>query len=90
LRVPKTCLEMMTRSDLHQLVDEIPDEQVDPAAELLDAYRRGDRVMIQMLTAPEDDPTPDELTALAELTNEDLDLADAISDEDLRGRLGIA
>lgn len=81
---------MMTRSDLHQLVDEIPDEQVDPAAELLDAYRRGDRVMIQMLTAPEDDPTPDELTALAELTNEDLDLADAISDEDLRGRLGIA
>jgi len=81
---------MMTRSDLHQLVDEIPDEQVDPAAELLDAYRRGDRLMIQLLTAPEDDPTPDELAALAELTDEDLDLTNAISDEDLRGRLGIA
>ncbi len=81
---------MMTRSDLHQLVDEIPDDQVDPAAELLNAYRRGDRVMIQLLTAPEDNPAPDELAALAELTNEDLDLANAISDEDLRGRLGIA
>ncbi len=57
----------MTRSDLHQLVDKIPEEQVDPAAQLLDAYRRGDHFLIQLLTAPEDDPTPDELEALAEL-----------------------
>jgi len=58
---------MMTRSDLHQFVDKIPEEQVDPAAQLLDAYHRGDRFLIQLLTAPEDDPTPDELEALAEL-----------------------
>ena len=28
----------MTRSELHQLVDEFPDEQVDSAAQLLEAY----------------------------------------------------
>jgi hypothetical protein len=29
--------QMMTRSQLHRLVDELPEDQGDPAAELLDA-----------------------------------------------------
>lgn len=78
----------MTRSDLHQLVDELPEEEVDSAAELLDAYRRGDRALIKLLTAPVVPTEPDELNALAELTGDDLD--NVVSDEELRGRLGIA
>ncbi len=45
--------------------------------------------MIQHLTAPEDDPTPDELAALAELTNEDLDSINAIPAEEVRRHLPI-
>jgi len=52
---------MMTRSELHQLVDQLPEDEVDPAAELLDAYRRGDRVLIRLLTAPVVPAEPDEL-----------------------------
>ncbi|MGH7728548.1 MAG: hypothetical protein ACREM2_07155 [Vulcanimicrobiaceae bacterium] len=78
----------MTRSQLHQLVDELPESEVNPAAELLDAYRRGDRALIQLLTAPVVPIEPEELAALAELTDEDL--VNVISDEELRGRLGIA
>jgi hypothetical protein len=77
----------MTRSELHRLVDEFPDEQVDSAAQLLEVYIRGDRFMIQHLTVPEDDPTPDELAALAELTNEDLDSTNAIPAEEVRRHL---
>ena len=33
-------------------VDELPEEEVDSAAEVFDAYRRGDRALIQLLTAP--------------------------------------
>ena len=43
---------MMTRTELHQIFDELPEEEVDSAAEVLDAYRRGDRTLIQLLTAP--------------------------------------
>ncbi len=78
---------MMTRSDLHQLVDEIPDDQVDPAAELLDAYRRGDRVLIQLLTAPVVPAEPDELAALAEGAKDDP--KDTVSLEELKAELGL-
>ncbi len=79
---------MITRSELHQLVDNLAEEQVDPAAELLDAYRRGDRVLIQLLTAPVVPAKPDEIAALAELTDEDRN--DVISAEELRSHIGIA
>ncbi|MDQ2681465.1 MAG: hypothetical protein M3Y21_10690 [Candidatus Eremiobacteraeota bacterium] len=79
---------MMTRNQLHDLVDELPDEEVGSAAELLDAYRRGDSALIQLLTAPVAPMEPDERAALAELTDEDL--ANAISDKEVRSRLGIS
>jgi hypothetical protein len=56
----------MTRIGLHALVDELPDSEVDTAAALLDAYHRGDRVMIQALTAPLERAEEFERQALAE------------------------
>ncbi len=79
---------MKTRTELHQLVDELPDEEVDPAAELLDAYRRGDRVLIQLLTAPVVPAEPDEIAALAELRDDDRN--DVISADELRSHLDTA
>ncbi|MGH7757030.1 MAG: hypothetical protein ACREM8_12220 [Vulcanimicrobiaceae bacterium] len=78
---------MMTRSELHHLVDELPEEQVDAAAELLDAYRRGDRVLIQLLTAPLVPAEPDELAALAEGENDDP--KETVSLAELKAELGL-
>lgn len=78
----------MTRSELHQLVDQLSEDEVDPAAELLDAYRRGDRVLIRLLTAPVVPAEPDELAALAELSDDDRN--DVTSAEELRSHLDMA
>ena len=56
----------MTRSELHALVDRLSDAEVDTAAALLDAYHRGDRAMIQALTAPVEPAEAFERRALAE------------------------
>ena len=79
---------MMTRSELQQIVDELPKDQVDQSAEVFDASRRGDRVLIQLLTAPAVPPASDELAALAELTGDDRN--DVISAEELRSHFGIS
>ncbi len=79
---------MVTRTALHKLVDELREDQVDDAAELLDAYRRGDRLLIQLLTAPLVAAEPDEIEALAELTEADRN--DVVPAEELKNRLGIA
>ena len=62
----------MTRSELHQLVDELADDQIDSVAELLEAYRKNDRPLVSLLTAPSSPPEADELAALAQLTTEEL------------------
>jgi hypothetical protein len=41
----------MTRTELHALVDRLSDADAEEVAALLDAYLRGDRVMIQALIA---------------------------------------
>ncbi len=78
---------MIRRGELHQLVDDLPEEKVDPAAELLDAYRRDDRVLIQLLTAPVVPAEPDELAALAEGANDDP--KDTVTLEELKIELGL-
>ena len=78
----------MTRNELHHIIDRLADEQVDLAAELLDAYGKGDRALIRLLAAPLVPPEPDELAALAELTDDDLN--NTINADDLRNRLGVA
>ncbi len=72
----------VTRSDVHRLVDELPEADVQEAAELINAYRRGDRVLIRLLTAPVVPAEPDESAALAELTDDDRN--DIISAEELQ------
>lgn len=49
----------MTRATVHQMLDELPDTELDDVATLLDAYRH-DRVLVQSLLAPEVSPEPDE------------------------------
>ena len=47
----------MTRSDLHELVDEIPETEIDYIAMLVRAVRENNRPLITALTAP---PVDDE------------------------------
>jgi hypothetical protein len=56
----------MTRTDLQRIVDELPDDKIDIAAQLLEAYDRGDRALVSMLLAPEVEAEPWELEALRE------------------------
>jgi hypothetical protein len=42
----------MTRSDLHELVDTIPETEIDHIAMLVRAVREGNRPLIAALTAP--------------------------------------
>ena len=77
----------MTRDALHALVGEIPDHQISDVAELIEAYRRGDRLAVQLLFAPEDNPEPDELEAIAAVTDDELTATDLI--ETVKARLGL-
>lgn len=73
---------MISRGELHQLVDDLPEEKVDPAAD-----GRDDRVPIQLLTAPVVPAEPDELAALAEGANDDP--KDTVTLEELKIELGL-
>jgi hypothetical protein len=77
----------MTRDALHALIREIPDDRVNNVAELLEAYRRGDRLAVQLLFAPADHAEPGELDAIAALTDDDLATAAPI--ETVKRRLGL-
>jgi len=57
---------------LHALISEIPDDRVDDVAELLEAYRFGDRLAVQLLFAPADQAEPGELDAIASLSDGDI------------------
>jgi len=57
----------MTRATLHRLLDELPENQVERIAELVDAMRNNDPLGIQLALAPEDEADDDELIALEEL-----------------------
>ena len=58
----------MTRTALPNLIDALPEEKLDETAQLIEAYRLGDRLTIQLLTAPEVAADPEEIAALDELT----------------------
>lgn len=77
----------MTRTALHKLIDVLPDDKLDETAQLIEAYRQGDMLTIRFLTAPEVEPDPEEIAALDELTEEDLN--DTISLEDVKRHFGI-
>ena len=77
----------MTRDALHALVNEIPDDQVSDVAELVEAYRRGDRLAVQLLLAPTDHAEPNELEAIAGVGDDDFAAAAPI--ETVKTRLGL-
>jgi hypothetical protein len=64
-----TCYtEDMTKAALHQIVEELPETQVDEIAVLIKAYRAHDPLLVQCLLAEEVEPEADETPA----TEEDL------------------
>jgi hypothetical protein len=72
----------MTRSALHELVDKVPDAQIDRMAELVRAVNANDRLGIQLALAPEVDPEPDEIAT-------DEDRQDAIPMKEFLAELGL-
>jgi len=73
----------MTRSALRELVDRLPEQDIESVTQLIIAYESGDRLTIAQLLAPEVDPKTDEVEALLEL-DERPDLAQIVSMEQLR------
>lgn len=57
----------MTRAALHQLVDELPEQELDKLAALYVEARSHDRVLLQSLLAEEEPPGSGDLEALAEV-----------------------
>ena len=77
----------MTRTAFHQLVDQIPEENLDRLAELVRAVNANDRLGIQLALAPIVPPEPDEVELLAEITDEDR--RNAAPAEEVCARLGL-
>ena len=71
----------MTRAALHQLVDELPESELDQLATLYEAARTHDRALLQSLLADEELPAPGDLEALAEV-----DRTDTLSGEEVERR----
>jgi hypothetical protein len=70
----------MTKAALHELVDEIPDAEVERIAALVRAVRADDQAVIRALTAPVEPVEDFELAALDEAAKDDP--ADAIELEE--------
>ncbi len=56
----------VTRAALRELIDRLPDQEIESVTQLLLAYEAGDRLRISMLLAPEVEPDPGEVEALEE------------------------
>jgi predicted transcriptional regulator len=56
----------MTRASLHELVDQIPETEINRIARLVEAVNSNDRLAIQLALAPEEPAEPDEIAALEE------------------------
>lgn len=77
----------MTKADLHRLVDELPDNAVDVAGDLL---RRAadDPDLARLLTAPwDDEPVTEEEDRLVADARRRIDAGDGVDWEDAKRRL---
>ena len=74
----------MTRAALHQLVDDLPESELDQLAALYEAARTHDRALLQSLLADEEPPAPGDMDALAEM-----DRSDTIPGEEIERRYGM-
>ena len=79
---------MLTRDDLHQLLDTIPDHELTTAATALEPLV--DPALWSLLTAPIDDEpeTEEERTAIAE-ADEDIRQGRLIAHEDIKREFGL-
>ncbi len=78
----------MTRAALRELIDRLPEREVDAVAQLIVAYENNDRLTIQELLAPEVEPEPDEIEALREA--DELDDGSRTSLDEMRRELGLS
>ena len=77
-----------TRANLHRLLDELPDELLEETGLYIRALQTGNRLLLKLLSAPFEDPLPDEIEALAEIEDDD-DPAEDVSLEDFKHELGL-
>ncbi len=78
----------MTRAALRELIDRLPEQELDTVAQLIVAYENNDRLTIQELLAPEVEPEPDEIEALREA--DELDDGSRTSLDEMRRELGLS
>ena len=77
---------MTTRSDLHRLIDELPEPALPAAERFLSELEAQEAALPAVLRdAPLSDPEPDELEAIAALDRSE----PSISDEELKRELGL-
>ena len=79
------------REDLHRAVDQLPDDQVEPAIHLLrDLQAKGDPLIRLLREAPEDDEelTPEDEAGLRE-AEEAYKRGKWVSHEEVRRKLGL-
>ena len=83
---------MVTRADLHRLIDELPEQGWEDAHRHLAALREagGDPLLARLLLAPEDDEplTPEEEAAIAE-AYDDIAAGRVYSHDQIKRELGL-
>ncbi len=77
----------MTRNALRDLIDRLPEQEVETVGQLIIAYENGDRLRIAELLAAEVEPEPDEIDALREA--DELDDGSLLSMDAFRRELGL-
>jgi hypothetical protein len=83
---------MVTRQELHQLIDDMPERGLDEAARYLAALKQanGDAFRARLLLAPEDDePTTPEEDAETDAAWEDYRRGDVVSADELKRKYGL-
>jgi predicted transcriptional regulator len=78
----------MTRAALHELIDQIPETEIDRIALLLQAATTDDRLAIQLALAPEAPAEPDEIAAISEFEH-DPERGRLVTLEQVKAELGL-
>jgi predicted transcriptional regulator len=78
----------MTRASLHDLIDQVPETEIDRVARLVEAVNANDRLAIQLALAPEEPAEPDEIAAIEEFEH-DPERGQLATLEQVKAELGI-
>ena len=82
---------MVTREELHQIVDWLPDDKLEAGRQaFLEFLKKTDPMLYTLITAPEDDePETEEERAAVEEAYAAISRGEVISHEDLMRELGL-